>query len=182
MSEQDASAAGTDAAQEDRPRRPESPEPRSGTLALLALLAVLTPGVAIAQPAPPTRSSQAVTISQPFAVREALQVVFARATARGHDAVATARLLKPLGIFIDSHVAVHGSVSLNLGMLADAVDAVQRARWSSENASRFVVALQRQWSEAGAANGRLDEMIEQVRYGRHIDLILGSGETTTASR
>ena len=165
MSEQDANAAAMDAAQEDRPRRPESPEPRSGTLALLALLAVLTPGAAIAQSAPSTiaRSSQAVTISQPFAVREALQVVFARATARGHDAVATARLLKPLGVSIDSHVAVHGSVSLNLRMLADAVDAVQRARWSSENASRFVVALQRQWSEAGAANGRLEEMIEQVR-------------------
>jgi hypothetical protein len=187
MSEQDPKAAGMDTVRKDRPRRPESPEPRSGTLALLALLAVLTPGAAIAQSAPSTiaRSSRAVTISQPFAAHAALQAVFARATARGHGAVATARLLKPLGAFIDSQVALHGSVSLNLGMLVDAVDAVQRARWSSEDASRFVVALQRHWSEDGAAKGRLEEMIAQVRYGLPIDEILESGETlerTTASR
>lgn len=187
MSEQDPKAAGMDAAREDRPRRPESPEPRSWALALLALLAMLTPGAAIAQagPSPMARSSQAVTISRPLDAREAMKVVFARATARGHDAVATARILKPVGPFLDSHVALHGSVSLNVGMLADAVDAVQGAQWRIQDASRFVVAVQRQWSEDGEADGRLRQMIEQVRDGHSIDVILGSDETrprTTASR
>jgi hypothetical protein len=167
MGEQDPDQAAVGTHEESFPERSELPDPRAFVVALVPLLAAMLPGAAIAQTTASGRArwSRVVTITRPRAQREVLEAALAEAITNDSAAVAT-QLLKHLGDFVDGEIAERGSVSLNVGLLVDAVAAVQQAGWSGDDATRFVVALQRSWSGGcPEENAYLQTLIDQVREG-----------------
>jgi hypothetical protein len=169
MREQDLDQTVVAAHGESFPMRPELPDPRSFVTALIPLLAAMLPDAAITQTTASGRArwSRVVTIERSRAPRGVPEAALARREAITRDPAAAATLvLKHLGHFVEDEIAERGSASLNVGLLGDAVDAVQRAGWSGEDSARFVVALQRGWS-AGRPSGNayLQTLIDQVREG-----------------
>ena len=131
---------------------------------------------------PPRKWTEAMRITRPHAEVEALTEVLRQVERGGYGDVTVGQVLKRLTEFIDSEVALRGSVLLNVGMLVDAIEAVVGAKWPADQAARFVVALQRDMNEDHPdEESRLRGAISAVRRGGHFEQIVGeAGELRAA--
>jgi hypothetical protein len=156
------------------------PEPGTVAAALLCVLPVLA-SIAAADPALPKAKSgwsEVLTVTKPHGEVEVLKGAFDEVVAAGMNSRAAARLLKHVGAYIDSEVTERGSAIVSLGMIVDAVEAAQARSWSEEDATRLVIALQRDLNERHVDEAkRLQALIGQVNRGTRADQILGDGET-----
>ena len=156
--------------------------PEHGTVvtALLCVLPMLAP-IAAADPAPPTAKSgwsEVITVNKPHGEVDVLEGAFNEVVAAGMNSRAAAELLKHVGAYIDSEITERGSAVVSLGMIVDAVEASQSRNWSQEDATRLVIALQRDLNERHVDEiDRLQALIGRVNHGTRPDQILGNDET-----
>lgn len=160
--------------------RTNSPQCRVAALLCFLFLIVLSP-VGAADRASKVEKpgwAETITIDQPHAEVRLLEIAFGEIVAAGMNPGAAAKLLKHVGEYVDSEVAERGTAIMSLGMLEDAVAATQSEKWSIDDTSRFVVALQRDLNQRHADEKvRLQALIERVNHGSKPDQMLGSGET-----
>jgi hypothetical protein len=144
-------------------------------LALLVALAFAATASAD-QPAPPRPKSlwaEVITITKPRGELEGFEAVLVELEREGLDAGTTARLLLRLTTFVDSEVTQHGSAIINIGMLVDALQAVEVAKWSEDDSARFIIALQNELnSEHRDIQPRLLAAIAKVRQGSHVEQLV----------
>ena len=119
-----------------------------------------------------------VTVNKPRAAGPVLESVFHQVVRDGMGDNMAARMLKQLGDYIDMEVAERGTATLSVGMMVETVEATHEAHWSPDNASRLIIALQRDLNLGHTGeNERLQGLIGRVRDGVEADQILGEGTT-----
>jgi hypothetical protein len=154
-----------------------APHPRGLTVVVLGLFAVL--GLSLtAEAVKATKAAwtRVVTVTKPRAAGPVLESVFHQVVKDGMGDATAARMLKQLGDYIDVEVKERGAASLSVGMMVDTVEATHEAKWSPDNASRLIIALQRDLDLGHTGeNERLQGLIGRVRDGVAPEQILGEG-------
>jgi hypothetical protein len=165
-----------DSTAETRQRIPPS-IPRGLAVVVLGLFAVL--GLSLtAEAVKATKAAwtRVVTVTKPRAAGPVLESVFHQVVRDGMGDDMAARMLKQLGDYIDVEVAERGAASLSVGMMVDTVEATHEAKWSPDNASRLIIALQRDLNLGHTGeNERLQGLLGRVRDGVAPEQILGDG-------
>jgi hypothetical protein len=150
-------------------------------LALLSSLALVGLGVIAAEAgtkAAKTGWSRVITVTRVKSEGPILQSVFIQVRNDGMADSTAAQMLKQLGDYIDQEIAERGVATLSVGMMVDTVEATHEAKWSTENASRLIIALQRDLDLGHRGETeRLHGLIGRVRAGVNPDEILGEGAT-----
>jgi hypothetical protein len=147
--------------------------PRWIVLGVLVASLPLSSGSAEIPANPPREWTEVMRITRPHAEVEALTEVLRQVEGAGYKGGTVGHVLKKLTDFIDSEVASHGSVMLNVGMLVDAIEAVESAKWPPDQAAHFVVALQRDMNaEHRDEESRLHGAISAVRRGGHFEQLV----------
>lgn len=85
---------------------------------------------------------RAILISGAHQEHDVLRATFTHATSRGVETQAAAATLKTLNKYIHQRVAQGKTVTLSQGMMVDTLEAAQRARWSPQDTSDLLLALQ----------------------------------------
>ena len=151
--------------------------PRGLTVVVLGLFAVL--GLSLtAEAVKATKAAwtRVVTVTKPRAAGPVLESVFHQVVKDGMGDAMAARMLKQLGDYIDVEVKERGAATLSVGMMVDTVEATHEAKWSPDNASRLIIALQRDLDLGHTGeNERLQGLLGRVRDGVTPEQILGDG-------
>ena len=152
----------------------------------LTTIAILWLACGVAQAAPAPRPSPSgapvwghvITVDKRHPADSILEILQHQIAATGAGDDVAAIVLEHVGAFIASEVAKHGTAELSIGMLVDSVSAAQAARWSAQDTSRLVVALQREFDrERPEREPRLERAVARVRAGASPEQLLGRGDT-----
>jgi hypothetical protein len=123
-----------------------------------------------------------IVVDKAHPMPEVLQAVFHEVAALGIGDEASARVLKRVGDDFIAEVAANGKATLSIGTLVDALSAAKTAKWSAQDMSRLVLALDRELDDRGLGDiPRLQLVVARVRKGAKADEILGTGDTLKAA-
>jgi hypothetical protein len=148
-----------------------------GPYALIAWLAV--GGHASAEPPARPGWEHTVIIDEPGDMSEMEAVsAFRHVTGDGVNGKFAASVLRSVRTYIDDQLAHHRVVTLSVGLLDDSIEAATSAKWSVQDTTRLVIALQREIDRhPRPTDQQLQAVIARVQPGVSPADILGASDT-----